>query len=255
MSAIERLLPGVRPGYDRGLAEPSCRDIDVATLHADYLRAARHGGAQILLDQRIETIDRRGTGWSLASSGAQFTADVVVNAAGAWADVIAEMAGVRPLGITPYRRTVSQLLVEPAVAATMPLVIDAGGLFYFKPASGGRLWLSPHDETPSLPCDAAPEELDIATAIDRMERAVDWTVRRVEHSWAGLRSFAPDRAPIYGFDAALPGFFWFAGQGGFGIQTAPAAAMIGAALLLGRTPPSSVAGIDLARYAPGRFAG
>ncbi len=251
--AIERLLPGVLPGYDRGLSEPNCSDIDVAALHADYLKAARRGGAQILLDQRIEAISPAAGGWQLSSRSEQFTAEIVVNAAGAWADVLAAMAGARPLGITPYRRTVSQLAVEPAVPAAMPLVIDANGLFYFKPATGGRLWLSPHDETVSPPCDAAPEELDIATAIFRMEQAVDWTVQRVEHSWAGLRSFAPDRAPLYGFDAGRPGFFWFAGQGGFGIQTAPAAAMIGAALLLGRTPPPGFAGIDLDRYAPSRF--
>jgi D-arginine dehydrogenase len=253
-AAIERLLPGVRPGYDHGLAEPSCQDIDVATLHANYLRAARRGGAQIFLDQRIAAISRVHGGWRLDGTSEEFVSDIVVNAAGAWADDIAVMAGTRPLGIAPYRRTVSQLLIEPAVSAAMPLVIDAGGLFYFKPATGGRLWLSPHDETPSPPCDAAAEELDVATAIHRMEQAVDWMVRRVEHSWAGLRSFAPDRAPVYGGDAVAPGFFWFAGQGGFGIQTAPAAAMIGAALLLGRTPPSPVAAIDLERYAPTRFA-
>jgi D-arginine dehydrogenase len=251
--AIERLLPGVRPGYETGLAEPSCRDIDVAALHADYLRAARRAGARVILDQRIIAISRAASGWTASSGTADFAGEVIVNAAGAWADDVATMAGARPIGITPYRRTVSQLAVEPAVAPTMPLVIDAGGLFYFKPAAAGRLWLSPHDETPSAPCDAAPEELDIATAIYRMEQAVDWTVRRVEHSWAGLRSFAPDRAPVYGFDPRVEHFFWFAGQGGFGIQTAPAAAMIGAALLLGRTPPAAVAGIDLARYAPSRF--
>ena len=252
-AAIERVLPGARRGYDRGLAEPSCSDIDVAALHADYLRAARRGGARIVLDQRIEAIRREPGGWHLASRSEAFSAAIIVDAAGAWADELAAMAGARPLGIAPYRRTVSQLAIEPAAPAAMPLVIDAGGLFYFKPAAGGRLWLSPHDETPSPPCDAAPEEIDVATAIHRMQQAVDWSVRRVERSWAGLRSFAPDRAPVYGFDATTPGFFWFAGQGGFGIQTAPAAAMIGAALLLGRTPPPPVAGIDLSRYAPSRF--
>jgi D-arginine dehydrogenase len=252
-AAIEQRLPGVRPGYDRGLAEPSCRDIDVAALHADYLRAARRGGARIFTDQRIEAISRVHGGWQLESAREEFLAEVLINAAGAWADEIAVMASTRPLGIRPYRRTVSQLAVEPAVPQAMPLVIDANGLFYFKPATGGRLWLSPHDETPSPPCDAAPEEIDIATAIYRMEQAVDWTVRRVERSWAGLRSFAPDRAPVYGWDPVAPGFFWFAGQGGFGIQTAPAAAMIGSALLMGRTPPAPVAAIDLDRYAPKRF--
>jgi D-arginine dehydrogenase len=139
------------------------------------------------------------------------------------------------------------------VPAALPLVIDAAGRFYFKPAAGGRLWLSPHDETPSEALDAAAEELDVAIAIDRLEREVDWTIRRRELAWAGLRSFAPDRAPVFGFDALAPAFFWFAGQGGFGIQTAPAAAMIGAALLRGEAMPDAVRGIDVERYAPGRF--
>jgi D-arginine dehydrogenase len=134
------------------------------------------------------------------------------------------------------------------------LVIDAGGSFYFKPEAGGRIWLSPHDETPSVPCDAAPEEIDVAIAIDRLETVVDWRIVKRERAWAGLRSFAPDRAPVYGFDRKVPGLFWFAGQGGFGIQTAPAAAAIGSALLLGKSLPDMVGGIDAARYSPARFA-
>ena len=121
------------------------------------------------------------------------------------------------------------------------------GLFYFKPEAGGRLWLSPHDETPSPPCDCAPEEIDVARAIARLERVVDWRIEAVERKWAGLRSFAPDRLPVYGFGASGD-FFWFAGQGGFGIQTAPAAAALGAALLLGRAPA-----LDPAPYSPLRF--
>ena len=130
------------------------------------------------------------------------------------------------------------------------MVIDIAGGFYFKPEAGGRLWLSPHDETPCDPCDAAAEELDVAVAIDRFEAAVDWRVQAVERRWAGLRSFAPDRRPVYGFDAAVPGFFWCAGQGGFGIQTAPAAAALAAALLLGDAVPD---GLDPDLYTPRRF--
>jgi D-arginine dehydrogenase len=129
------------------------------------------------------------------------------------------------------------------------LVIDASERFYFKPETGGRLWLSPHDETPCEPCDCAPEEIDVARAIDRLERVVDWRVAAVERKWAGLRSFAPDRLPVYGFSDSDRGFFWFAGQGGFGIQTAPAAARLAAALLLGTAPE-----IDPAPYRPARFA-
>jgi D-arginine dehydrogenase len=250
---IQALLPGVLPERKYGLFEPSCRDIDVAALHGDYLKMARRGGAQVVTDSRIERIARTDGGWQLASRGETFAAGIIVDAAGAWADTVAELAGVAPIGIAPYRRTVSQIEVVPAVSSTMPLVIDAKEQFYFKPVAGGRIWLSPADETLSVPCDAAPEEIDIARAIDRMEQAVDWTIRRVEHSWAGLRSFAPDRAPVFGFDPRVPGFFWFAGQGGSGIQTAPAAAVLAAALLLGRPMPAMVAAIDAERYSPARF--
>jgi D-arginine dehydrogenase len=129
------------------------------------------------------------------------------------------------------------------------LIVDAAGRFYFKPEAGGRLWLSPHDETPSEPCDCAPDEIDVAVAIDRLEQVVDWRVEAVEHKWAGLRSFAPDRLPVYGYSRSGRGFFWCAGQGGFGIQTAPAASALAAALLLGK--PSGA--IDPAPYAASRF--
>jgi D-arginine dehydrogenase len=178
---------------------------------------------------------------------------VLVDAAGAWADQVAEMAGARPLGIVPLRRTVAQLRTAPPPPPDLPLVLDIGGSFYFKPEHG-KLWLSPHDETPSPACDVAAEELDVAVAIDRLEQVVDWRIEAVEHKWAGLRSFAPDRLPVYGFDPQVPGFFWFAGQGGFGIQTAPAAARLGAQLLLGLPRDSMTEALDAGLYSPGRFA-
>ena len=162
-------------------------------------------------------------------------------------------AGAAPIGIQPYRRTIAQLRTDPPASAALPHVADIAGRFYFKPESGGRLWLSPHDETPVDPCDAAPEELDVAIAIDRFEGVVDWRVAAVERSWAGLRSFAPDRLPVYGFDPVVPGFFWCAGQGGFGIQTAPAGAAVAASLLLGQPLPGGFGAVDPARYGPGRF--
>ncbi len=191
-------------------------------------------------------------GWALAfDNGESLRCDVLVDAAGAWADPVARMAGAHPLGIAPLRRTVAQLRTAPPAPATLPLVLDLNETFYFKPESG-RVWLSPHDETPSEACDAAPDELDVAVAIDRMARVVDWTVEAVERKWAGLRSFAPDRMPVYGFDARVPGFFWCAGQGGFGIQTAPAGAALAASLLLG-VDAGDAAGIDPMIYAPSRF--
>ena len=254
--ALNRVRPsihGLRPGWDHGLAEPSCADIDVAALHAAYLRQARRNGAELVTGARIEAAERGQSGWRLSTPAGDFQAGILVNAAGAWADSLAQIAGQRPLGIRPFRRTMVQLRIDPPAPADLPLVIDALGRFYFKPEAGGRLWLSPHDETPCTPCDAAPEELDIALAIDRLEQVVDWRVERVERSWAGLRTFAPDRLPVYGYAPGSHDFFWFAGQGGFGIQTAPAAAKLGAALLLGRVPEDMAAGIDPAPYAPARF--
>ncbi|UAJ11956.1 FAD-binding oxidoreductase [Polymorphobacter megasporae] len=186
--------------------------------------------------------------WHLATTAGDFTATALVDAAGAWGDHLAALAGVAPLGLMPLRRTMVVLDVDPAPPADLPVVFDAAGSFYFKP-DGGRLWLSPHDEIADVARDAAPEELDIAVAIDRFERATTARVRRVERSWAGLRTFSPDRNPVYGFDSDVPGFFWCVGQGGFGIQTAPAAGDLAARALLG-LPPGPV---DAAAYAPGRL--
>ncbi|WBO23497.1 NAD(P)/FAD-dependent oxidoreductase [Sphingomonas abietis] len=251
---IAAAVPGLRRGPWRGVRENSLADIDVAGLHAFYLRDARAAGAELLCSAPLRFAARERGRWRI-DAGEQLTieADLLVDAAGAWADTVAGLAEARPLGIRPYRRTMAQLRIAPDAPAALPLVMDIAQRFYFKAEAGGRLWLSPHDETPTLPVDAAPEEIDVAVAIDRMAGLVDWRVERVERSWAGLRSFAPDRLPVYGFDAAVPGFFWCAGQGGFGIQTAPAAARLGAALLLGRTPDAMVAGIDAERYRATRF--
>ena len=244
------LVPGLQREWTLGVSEPTCAYIDVARLHGDYLAQARRAGAVLVAGARLATAERSAAGWRLVTAdGRVFGASVLVNAAGAWADEVAVCAGAAPLGIRPYRRTMVQLLTEPAAPASLPFVIDISGGFYFKPEAGGRLWLSPHDEHPVPPHDVAAEELDVAIAIDRLQHAVDWRIVRVERRWAGLRSFAPDRQPVYGM--ADNGFFWFAGQGGFGIQTAPAAALIGAALLTGAAMPE---GVDAERYVPSRFA-
>ncbi|KRB86878.1 FAD-dependent oxidoreductase [Sphingomonas sp. Root710] len=247
-------VPGLRHEQGGGLSEPSCKDIDVAGLHAHYLGRAKRAGARLLTDARAIGLHREGEAWHVETRAGAVVAPVIVDAAGAWASEVAALAGAMPIAIQPYRRTVIQLQVDPPAPADMPLVMDAEETFYFKPEAGGRIWLTPHDETPVPPSDVAPEEIDIAIAIDRLEKVVDWRIVRRERAWAGLRSFAPDRVPVYGFDRCAPGFFWFAGQGGFGIQTAPAAAMIGAALLLGRDLPEAVRHIDPAVYDPGRFA-
>uniref|UniRef100_UPI0035CAB13E NAD(P)/FAD-dependent oxidoreductase n=1 Tax=uncultured Sphingomonas sp. TaxID=158754 RepID=UPI0035CAB13E len=249
------LVPGLRADWTLGVAEPSCAYIDVAALHADALATARRGGAMLATHAELSAATRQDGRWSIDTRAGRFDATILVDAAGAWADVVAMRAGVAPIGIRAYRRTLVQLRTDPPAPAGLPHVADISGRFYFKPEPGGRLWLSPHDEIPSDPCDAQPEELDVAVAIDRFEGVVDWRVEAVERRWAGLRSFAPDRLPVYGFDSVVPGFFWFAGQGGFGIQTAPAAAMLAASILSGHAPDPAVARIDPARYAVSRFAG
>ena len=252
-AALEAALPGVRSDYHTGLTEPTCRDIDVGGLHGDFLARARRAGMVQITDAEVTAIARQGNAWRIATRGGEVRARIVVNAAGAWANRIAALAGAAPIDIQPYRRTIAQLTTDPAMPSDMPLIMDALGGFYFKPEAGGRLWLSPHDETPVEPHDVASEEIDVAIAIDRFERAVDWRVLRRERAWAGLRSFAPDRLPVYGFDEQVPGFFWFAGQGGFGIQTAPAAAMLAVSMLLGDKPSAGITGIEPERYSPRRF--
>ncbi len=246
-------MPGLRSDWTLGIREASCAYIDVAALHAAALATSKRAGTTLVNGAALQGMVREAGVWTLTTSAGKFRACVLVDAAGAWADDVARLAGARPLGITPYRRTVVQVRTDPAPPAGMPHVADIAGRFYFKPEAGGRLWVSPHDETLTDPCDAQPEELDVAIAIDRFEQVVDWRIAAVERRWAGLRTFAPDRRPVYGFDPRVPGFFWCAGQGGFGIQTAPAAAMVAAALLLERAPDVAIAGIDVTQYSPARF--
>jgi D-arginine dehydrogenase len=252
-AALEARIPGLRPEWVIGAWEPACADIDVAGLHQHYLAASKRTGTVLRVRARVDQIEREGDGWRIAWASGEARAGVIANAAGAWADELAQRAGAAPLGIQPLRRTIVQARTDPAPADDLPLTLGINEDFYFKP-QGGRLWLSPHDEIPDVAGDAAPEELDVAIAIDRFEHVVDWKIAGVERRWAGLRSFAPDRLPVYGFDPAVPGLFWFAGQGGFGIQTAPAAARLAAQLLLGLPRDGLTAEIDAKAYSPARFA-
>ncbi len=253
-AGIERRVPGVRTQWVRGLFEPGCADIDVARLHSAYLASFRRAGGEVATRSRVVGARPSVNGWTIQlADGGAARARLLVNAAGAWADRLAEMAGLEPLGLQPKRRTMVQLRVGRSGIRDMPLVDDWSGNFYFKGEGDRSVWLSPHDEIDCEPCDAAPEEIDVAVAIDRFEGAVDWPVERVERSWAGLRTFAPDRVPVLGFDPGEPGFFWCAGQGGFGIQTAPAVSRLAASLILGEEPHETVAHIDPAAFSPGRF--
>ena len=249
------LVPILRPGAVAGAAvEEDAFDIDVAALHQAYLRMLRAHGGLVVTGARAEALTRRNGMWEIATPAGAFCAAVVVNAAGAWADVVAKRASVAPLGLTPMRRTA--LIVDGPPGHdpdAWPLVGDVAHTWYARPEARRKLMLSPADETPMEPCDVQPDELDLALAIDRVQAALDLPVARIEHRWAGLRTFTPDRSLAIG-PGREEGFFWSAGQGGYGIQTAPAAAKLAAALVLGRDP-GALGLAEAARLAdPRRFA-
>lgn len=248
-----RLCPILRPDYvSAALIEDDAADVDVNELHQGYLRQFRAAGGTLVVDADVKTLSRHNGQWIVETGTGTFTAPVIVNAAGAWADVIASKAGAAPLKIHPCRRTALLAeLPQGIIADAWPMVIDIDETFYMKP-DAGLLLISPADETPVTACDVQPEEFDIAVAIDRVEQATSLKVTRIRRRWAGLRSFAPDRSPVIGFDPATPGFFWLAGQGGYGIQTAPAAARLAASLLRGETP-ADLKDISLEQLSPRRF--
>jgi len=251
--ALEARIPGVRAGWDFGLLDSSCADIDVAALHNGCLAEFRRAGGVVMTSCPLARAHRRGDQWQIEAGNEQLTAATIVNAAGAWADAVAARCDVPALSIKPYRRTIVQLRVGRTGLKDLPLIIDGLGKFYFKGESDNRVWVSPHDETASDPCDSAPEEIDVARAVDQFESVVDWPIEAVERKWAGLRSFTPARVPAYGFEPATDGFFWCAGQGGFGIQTAPAASALAASLLLKAEPEPFVAHIDPTPFTPRRY--
>ena len=246
------MIPGLRDQWTGAWFEPSCADIEVAAFHAACLAALRRDGGTVRTDAALRSAKRSGDGWDVDTAAGPIRVGVLVNAAGAWADDVAARCGVAPIGLQPMRRTVVQLRVGRTGLRDLPLVTDLHTSFYFKGEGTSSVWVSPLDETPVDPCDAAPEEIDVAIAIDRFEHAVDWPVEAVERKWAGLRSFAPGRLMKYGFDPLAPGFFWCAGQGGMGIQTAPAASLLCAALIRGEPLPEELAGVDPADFAPRR---
>ncbi|HET6609571.1 MAG TPA: FAD-binding oxidoreductase [Rhodopila sp.] len=249
----QAMVPALRPGYlgAAGLEEDAF-DIDVAALHQGFLRQLRSCGGELGLRRRAGRIERQGDGWHVeAASGDVYRAPIVVNAAGAWGDQVAGLAGAAPLGLEPRRRTAAILDPSPHDVSDWPMIIDIEEQWYARPEARTRLMVSPADETPTHAHDVQPEEIDVAVGIDRMQQALDIPVSRVEHRWAGLRTFSPDGSLAIGWDAVRAGFFWCAGQGGYGIQTAPAAGRLVADLVRGRTPQIPEA--TLAAVAPQRF--
>ena len=235
--------------------EPEALDLDTNGMLQGSLRGLRRRGGEVRTGAEVTALTKLpGGGWRIDTTAGAVEAGIVVNAAGSWADAIAALAGVAPVGLVPKRRTAFLFDVPGYDVDGWPMVVDLDETFYIKP-DAGKLLGSPADETPSPPCDAQPEEIDIAVAVDRIEGATTLQIRRLTHRWAGLRSFVADKTPVLGFDPAAPGFFWCAGQGGYGFQTAPAMARLGAALLRGDPIPEDLArlGVTAAALSPGRF--
>ena len=247
--------PVLRPEHAAvAMLEPEAMDIDVAALHQVYVRGARRQGGEIVRSSPVTGVRRDGDGWVVSTPSKSLRGDVIVSAAGAWADDVAAMAGVRAIGLQPLRRTAFTCPAPDGVdVRDWPLVADVDDRFYFKP-EGPQLLCSPADETPSPPCDAQPEQADVALAIERINEATTLGLRRVRRAWAGLRSFVADRTPVVGMDPDAPGFCWLAGQGGYGIQTAPAMARATAGLVLDRRLPDDLLamGISEADLSPAR---
>jgi len=253
ITEAETLLPALRKDYASGAAvEDDAFDMDVSAIHQGFLRRLHTNDGILALRNRAGRITRADGAWHVeTSSGAVFQAGVVVNASGAWGDEVAALAGAAPIGLIPKRRTAAIVNPSPWDAEHWPMILDVSEGWYARPEARTRLMVSPADETPTYPHDVQPEEIDIATGIDRMQQALAIDVRRVEHSWAGLRTFTPDGSLAFGWDKTQQGFFWCVGQGGYGIQTAPAAGRLAAALVLGDDPGEAAAAVPV--IDPGRF--
>jgi D-arginine dehydrogenase len=245
------LVPVLNLEWQSALWESEAMDIDVATLHQAYLRHAKRRGATVLCNSKVVGMRRLSGEWRVELEGGALNFDLIVNAAGAWADTIAGFAQIAPLGLMPKRRTAFLFAPPPNVKyKNWPVVIDVEEGFYFKP--DGELMLgSPADETSHDAADVQPDDLDVAVAIDRIERATTLRINRVTAAWAGLRTFSCDKSPVVGFDPRVPHFFWLAGQGGYGIQMAPALALASASLIQNNRLPEAFLRRDIGEEAIG----
>jgi len=235
--------------------DPLIADIDVGAVVEGFRRGFRARRGVIATDAAVHAIERLTNGWRVAAGTQHWSARILINAAGAWADDVGQLAGAARIGLEPRRRTAAIVDLPDGISPNAwPCVFDVSERFYFKP-DAGRLFISPGDESPSLPCDAQPDDIDVAEAVDRIERVTTLTISRVSRAWAGLRTFAPDRSPVIGFDPRVDGLFWFAGQGGYGFQMAPAAARVARALVLRQPVQELEAARELsaALLSPNRF--
>jgi len=253
---LAALQPLLRPGYaTHGVIDSSGSEIDVNALHRGFLRLLKSRGGHVATGRQVTALRHQGGVWHVSAGDEAYRAPVVINAAGAWAEEVGRMAGAETIGLVPKRRT-AMMIAAPADIDSdrLPMTIDMDEEFYMKPESG-RLLVSPANEDPMPPCDVQPEELDIAICLDRIERAFALPNSRPQSKWAGLRSFVADKTPVVGFSDVAAGFFWLAGQGGYGIQTSPALARVAACLAQRRDLPSDIvaAGLSVDMLAPARL--
>lgn len=242
-----------REGISAGAYEASARDIDVNSLHQGWLRRYKRAGGEVRIRSRVTQMRRAHDVWILTAGDDEIRASKVINAAGAWADEVARLAGLPPIGLTPMRRSIAVLPApEGHDVMAWPLVSDVAETWYMKP-DAGQLFVSPADEDPVEPHDVFADDTVLAEGLHRFEQATSLEVTRVLRTWAGLRTFAPDRTPVNGFDPAAEGFFWLAGQGGYGIQTAPAMSRLAAALILGQPTGEIVSNETVTALSPARF--
>lgn len=246
VATAEAMCPVLRPGsLASAVIDPDDQGIHVAELLAGYLRAFRARGGRVSTGREVTELRRDGPAWEVRCGHERISAKVVVNAAGAWGERVGALAGVRPIGLRPLRRTA--ITFDPPAGMDVrrwPCVIDADEDFYLKP-EGVQLLASPCDEEPSEPCDASPDDLGIALAAERVRGATTLELVHINRSWAGLRNFVADRGPVIGMDAESPGFFWLVGQGGFGIMTSAAAARATAGLIVDADLPPELRGFGL----------
>ncbi len=244
--AAHDICPVLRPGYvSLSILEPTSQEIDVDALHQGFLRGARRRGASVELGREVQRLEKTPAGWRVVAGQAEYRVSAVVNAAGAWCDVVARMGGVGPIGLVPKRRTAFTFAAPEGVSlGGLPMVVDVSEQFYFKPEAG-QFMGSLAEATPMEPHDVRPEEIDVALAIERIEAATVFQIRHVRRSWAGLRSFVSDGLPVVGEDPVAAGFYWLAGQGGAGIMTASAMGRLVTGLIVEDAVPQDLAELGL----------
>lgn len=249
-----RRVPILNPaGIHRAVIEESAQDIDVDALHQAWLKRLRRLNGEIVCGAPVNRLCQAGGGWNVDTGTRRYHAPIIVNAAGAWADSVAAMAGIAPCGLQPLRRSIAVLPAPDGIDISgWPLFGDAAETWYAKPEAG-KLLVSPADTDPVVPHDAYVDDMVLAEGLHRFEQAITCPVTRVERSWAGLRTFAADKTPVVGFAAEPAGFFWLAGQGGYGIQTSPALSAFAASLILGQAPAIADAERLVDAMSPARF--